>query len=58
MSLSEIKNDGVVVCAHFACHCPVGEGEQYCSESCRLAKREDVDCFCKHDTCDMKDDEP
>lgn len=57
MSVNEIKNDGIVVCAYLSCQCPVGEGELYCSEACRLGKSEELDCFCKHDTCDSTEDE-
>ena len=59
MSLNEIRNDGIVLCANDPCQCPVGTGEKFCCEECRLSKPgENHDCFCKHETCDLTADKP
>ncbi len=57
MSVNKMRNDDIVICAHLACKCPVGDGETYCSEACRLGKSTEPDCFCKHNTCDSSEDE-
>jgi len=42
-------------CAHIPCLCDVGNGEEYCGESCRDAGSEDVEiaCQCDHPACPL-----
>jgi hypothetical protein len=41
------------VCAHIACGCPVGDGEDYCSPACEKAFGE-TDCNCGHADCQAR----
>ena len=42
-------------CGHEICTCSVGEGEEYCSEHCEDAVRQDlteITCDCRHQGCE------
>ncbi len=41
-------------CRHSACVCPVSDGQEFCSEYCREAVRQDITeigCSCEHQGC-------
>ena len=39
-------------CAHPACNCALGYGQQYCSETCADAKNvTELACQCQHPAC-------
>lgn len=42
------------VCGHEICDCAVGDGQQYCSDHCKEAERQDmteIACDCGHSGC-------
>lgn len=46
-------------CAHPACACTVGSGQQYCSQYCKDAgSTMEISCNCGHAGCAMEEKQP